>query len=254
MSARVPPGAARQLRVTLQILDPRWLVNRHSQFVVFAQGRSGSTLLGELLGAHPRVVYEGEILHHRVRFPRLWVHGRRARHPHHCYGFQVKSYQLRDDQGVHDAGRWLQTMHRAGWQVVHLRRENVVRHALSTIVAFSTGVFHSRDGAPSGERVVVDPEELLRHTEERALEGRLEARALADVPHLLVRYETDLLRPSARQATADQVFRRLGLPPARVSVDLRRIGADRLEDKIANAGELRARFAATPWADLLERP
>src|SRR4029079_12783870 len=61
--------------------------------VLFAQGRTGSTLFGELLDSHPQVTFAHEILRAKVPSTRLWVAGERRRIPARVYGLHVESLQ-----------------------------------------------------------------------------------------------------------------------------------------------------------------
>src|SRR4051812_11468170 len=87
----VPAGA--QARAYLGLLRRRPQRDQR-RFVVFAQGRTGSTLLVDLLRSSPGVHCDEEILDRPVRLPHLWIASRRAARPGTGYGFKVKIYQL----------------------------------------------------------------------------------------------------------------------------------------------------------------
>jgi LPS sulfotransferase NodH len=168
----------------------------------------------------------------------------------------VKVYQLTDAQGVASPQRWLSSMQHAGWKIIHLHRENLVRQALSTVIAFKRRGWHVRAGAAPqrGAPVDVRPEELQAALDQRLLARSMDASSLAGIEHVRVVYEQDLLDAGARQAAADRVFAHLGMPSAPVSVTLERTGADRLEDLVVSADELRAHFDGTEWRAWLDRP
>jgi hypothetical protein len=241
----------RGLTVYGRVLDPRWIVGGQRGLIVYAQGRSGTTLLGDLLDCHPEIVYEDEILHDPVRFPRAYVMAQRAQHPRSWYGFHVKPYQLSDDQHVADQGRWLRSMVRLGWRIVYLRRTNLVHQVLSNARALTAGAYEARQ---LGERlgpIEVDPQVILEHAHARERMWPIEERALAGLKHVALTYEEDLLVEEAWQRALDRVFDHLGLSRVPVSTNLRRLGADRLEDLVSNAGELRAALADTPYAHMV---
>src|SRR3954469_16063388 len=101
------------------------------RFLVFAQGRTGSTLLLDLLRSSPGVHCDEELLDRPVRSPHLWIAAHRAAQGAAAgYGFKVKIYQLTDAQGIADPGRWLGGMDRRGWSVIWLHRRNLLRHVL----------------------------------------------------------------------------------------------------------------------------
>lgn len=235
-----------------RIGDLRWLWGGGQRgVIVYAQGRSGSTLLGDLLGCHPEIVYEDEILYDPVRFPRAFVLAQRARHPRSWYAFHVKPYQLSEDQRVADQARWLRSMARLGWRIVHLRRTNLVHQVLSNARAQAAGTYHARHPGQRLGPIEVDPAAVLEHVGRRYRMWSIEDDALAGLRHVSLIYEDDLLPEDARQPALDRVFDHLGLPRVPVSTDLRRLGADHLEDLVANADELRAALADTPYAPMV---
>ena len=250
MSEFPPVGLRTQAITALRCLpvgdrpDPR-------KFVLFAQGRTGSTLLGELLGSHPQVVYADEILRARVRSTRLWVEGRRRRHPGKVFGFHVKIYQLTDVQGVRDPGRWLAGMHRHGWAVVALRRRNLLRHVLSNMAIAASGTVHDRGGSTRAGGLTVDPAELVHWIGVREGVGAAERRALAGVPHVALTYEDDLQDSDGWAAATGRVFAHLGLEPAPVTSSLRRTLPGPLEELIANYDEVASALRGTPYEQFL---
>jgi hypothetical protein len=245
-----PVSPARQVRSLLRLAtrpsaDPR-------KWLLFAQGRTGSTLLGELLGSHPDVVFADEILEARVRAPRLWVEGQRRRHPGAAFGFHVKIYQLTDVQGVRSPGDWLAAMHARGWRILALRRRNTLRHVLSNMTIAATGTVHDRTGAERSPALTVDPDDLLFWMRARTAVGAAEQEALSRVPHESFVYEDDLLDAGAWDATATRAFAHLGVPPAPVTVELRRRNAGRLEDLVANYREVAAVIRDSEFAEHLD--
>jgi LPS sulfotransferase NodH len=250
-----PPGAPAgvQVRGSLRALDLRWVTSERRRFLIFAQGRAGGTLLGTLLDDHPQVACEGEVLYRPVALPRVWCHAGRARHRGVVYGCRVKIYQLTAFQRVRDPGRWLRSMHRVGWQIVYLRRDNLLRQVLSGAVLSETGVFHRTVDDPTHPpRVRVDLETTLELLDVRASMLADEAAALRGLPHLELHYERDLLTAEAQGATMPRVFEFLGLDEHPVVSPLRRTGASRLVDQIENHDELAAALAGTPHAAFLD--
>jgi hypothetical protein len=247
----VPPvPVAREARTLLRLATRRRTDPR--KWLLFAQGRTGSTLFGELLGSHQEVVFADEILEARVRLPRLWVEGRRRRHPAKVFGFHVKIYQLTDVQGVADPGAWLARMHRSGWRVLALHRRNTLRHVLSNMTIAATGTVHDRTGDERSPALTVDPDELVHWMRVRTAVRDAEGAALAHVPHELFVYEDDLADSAAWTATTQRAFAHLGVAPAPVSVGLRRRNAGRLEDLVANYAEVAAAVRRTEFAEHLE--
>ena len=245
----VPPRAPLgvQVRGSLRALDPRWVAGERRRFLVFAQGRAGGTLLGTLLDDHPEIRCEGEVLYRPVALPRVWCHAGRARHRGVVFGCRVKIYQLTAFQRVRDVHGWLRSMHRVGWQIVYLRRDNLLRQVLSGAVLSETGVFHRTvDDPTAATRVRVDLPTTLELLDVRASILEDEADALRDLPHLELHYERDLLTPEAQAAAMPRAFEFLGLDDHPVRSRLRRTGAERLEDQVENYQELVDALTGTP--------
>ena len=74
------------------------------RFVVHSLGRSGSTLLTDLLAAHPQIECDGEILSHPVLIttPERLVRDRARLFPSKCYGFKMRPRHY-DDQHFNDS-------------------------------------------------------------------------------------------------------------------------------------------------------
>jgi LPS sulfotransferase NodH len=224
-----------------------------AKFVLFAQGRTGSTLLGDLLRSHPEVYFADEILAEPVRSTRYVAERMRWRHARHAVGFHVKIYQLSDVQGVTDAGSWLQGMHRHGWRLITLRRQNLLRQVLSNMTAQLTNRYEDRSGDGEFVRVRphINPDELLHWMGLRAAAGRDEAAALDGVPHLALSYEQDLQDASTWESTMKRVFGHLDLAPVPVVTNLRRQNEGELPSLIANYDEVKRAVTETEYARYL---
>jgi LPS sulfotransferase NodH len=225
-----------------------------AKFVLFAQGRTGSTLLGDLLRSHPEIYFADELLSSPVRSPRFASARTRWRHARHAVGFHVKIYQLSDVQGITDAGGWLRGMHGHGWRVIALRRENLLRQVLSNMTAQVTNRYEDRSRENEFVRVrpYVDPDELLHWIGVRAAVGADEAAALDGVPHLPLTYEHDLQDSSTWQPTMERAFAYLDLPPVQVATNLRRQNDGELSTLIANYDEVRRAVEPTEYARYLD--
>ncbi len=223
------------------------------RFVVQSLGRSGSTLLTDLLAAHPQIQCDGELLSHRllITTPARLVRDRARIFPTQCYGFKIRPRHYHD-QGISDPAAFLSAMHADGWQVVHLERRNLLRIALSWVANEQTRVVHRtvRDRSTVQRQHI--PVSMLQHQLARvARDVAVEQKALAGVPHHRMVYEDDLLATDTRQASMDRLFARFGLPPAPVSTKLVRLTSDRLEDFVENHDEVREALLGTEWERFL---
>jgi LPS sulfotransferase NodH len=231
------------------------------RFVIFAQGRTGSSLLAQLLDSHPRIRCEGELLARGHRFPPgrrrsalRYLEGRSAAFTGRAYGFKVKIYQLREDQEMSDPGAFLSALHARGWRILHLRRQDLLRQVLSNLVAEERGAWHLEEGDHEIPMtpLVVAPEVVLEGLARRRAHAADEEAALGGIPRLELVYERDLLDPARHQATADRVCAWLGLPAAPVRSRLRRINRGRLRELVANHEALVAALRGSDFTILLD--
>jgi len=213
-------------------------------FVVLTSGRSGSELLRSLVGAHPDVYHDVEILDRDVLFPRLWVASRRARHQDRAWGFKVKLQDLtRFQRPPVDPARFFAGLVDRDYAVIHLRRENVVLQALSVMRARATGEYHRGADAAVDPRRVIDCAELVRACGYQMDFLDRELEVLAGIDHLALTYETDLDDPAQHQATCDRFFDHLGLDRVPVTTDLTRTRPRSVADEIVNLDEVRQTLA-----------
>lgn len=220
-------------------------------FAVLTSGRSGSELLRELLGCHPAVFADLEILDRPVRFPRAWVSSRRLRHRRSVYGFKVKLQDLTRFQGV-EPEPFFAWLHDGGYRLIHLRRDNIVLQALSVVRARHSGEYHRLDAGGSTPRRVIDPDEVVAACGHQLDQQRREVQVLAPFPHHTVVYEPDLDDRARWQATADGLFEFLGLETVPVTARLGRTRGRSMELEIENWPDVRDALADAGYAAHLE--
>lgn len=220
------------------------------RFVVFGQSRSGSTFLRTLLDAHPDVTCEDEHYRGFTPFPYAFhrIVSRRSRTP--VWGFKLFVHHLERDQNI-DPRVFMKHLHEEGYTILYLRRENLVRHALSQFLRRASGVtYQTRRAAPT--RVTVDTQRFLDHLDERDYYWKRADAAVRDLPHQRISYERDLQPAEARLALMRSVFDRLGVAPVRVESELEQINTKRLRETVENYAELEAALRDTPFRAWLE--
>lgn len=217
---------------------------RPSRYIIYGQGRSGSTVLGSLLASHPQVEFADEILYRPVISTRLWARGLRNAARDRVWGFHVKPYQLTIQQDTPRPDRWIRRMVAEGWTLIYLERQDVVRQVISNAVASARGTYHALAGEElPAARPVVDIDAFLEVVRARLRMLDQDRAAVADLPHELVIYERDLRDPERHQATADRLFAALGVETTPVHTPLRRTSTEPWTD-IANWPEIVAALQA----------
>lgn len=211
-----------------------------TKFIIFGQGRTGSTLLVDLLNSSPDVYCDEELFFYKLHKPARYVSGKSRLCKAPVYGFKSKIYQISDVQQT-DPTVFMTRLHRNGWIIIHIERENLLRHSLSAVLAEQRQLYQSTSDEidlREHRSETVPVELLIGEMQQREYYRRKEAAVLQDLPHLHVSYERDLADPEKQQAAMDRIFAALGVPTVEVSTTLRKINSPQLRDDVENYDEM----------------
>jgi len=225
------------------------------RFVLFGRGRSGTTALVSMLDDVPALHCEGEVLFRPVLFPRRHVLGRCARSPGPGYGCKILSYQIRDLQTrVRRPETFLRELHHEhGFQILYLRRTNLLRHALSNIRARREQYQQKKgEAASTGRALHVDPQHVLAWMRQSEGLRNFEERVLEGLPYLSLTYEAHIRDAGHHQTTVDEVCAFLGVESAPVESSYQKVAPPSLREGIANYEEMAAALAETPYRSYLD--
>lgn len=212
------------------------------RFVIYGRARSGSTLLVELLQQVEDIHCRGEVLHFGVLGPRAHLDRLADLRRAPVHGCKLLSYQLVEVQRMRSVGSFMRGLAQDGTLVIHLTRGTLAQ-ATSLSVAQQTERYEAKRGERTGRAPVhLDPETFLQQVRMQLGLLQMERATLAGLPHMSVRYESDLLAPEAHQATVDRICGRLGARRAPVQSPLRKLLPARFEEAVANADELIGRL------------
>lgn len=230
------------------------------KFVLFAQGRSGSSLLSDLLNNHPEIRCDGEILNVRYRgkkhFPLYYVKTLAGTSEKPTYGFKVKIYQLFNNHNIlHqdlDPKDFLTELYNSGWKIIWLTRNNIFRQAVSNFVLEARGKPHHRsEGELAIPKITIDPEKLFRSMRGREEHTKHEQEILEAIDHLKIIYETDLLEN--REDALTKIFGYLEVQPYAVKSSHRRTSKNDLSQYIVNYEEIVDFLSRTEYERFLTR-
>ena len=230
--------------------------NTAKRFVIFCQGRTGSTLLCNLIHKHPAIYCDQEILS-KPRWRALhFVLGKRNRAQEvTLYGFKVKFYQLTNQQDI-APDRFVRTLSNRGWKVIYLWRRNVLRHSISGHMAAAKNLWHAKknsdDQKSKVEKAVhIDPDALLRDAYQRRIWLKKERSALEGINFFEINYEDDLLTQDDRARTLPQLFDFLGVVPKVFQPDTVRTSKKDLSEQISNYAEVVDCVEKSPFKHML---
>ena len=238
--------------------------------VMFHIGRSGSTVLADLLGQHPQLhwdneVYlpiflawergEGSIGDGNQIDPIQYLADRIDQADATRYGFEVKFFHLKLlGSSLANYLTCLPLLNVT--RVIVLKRKNYLRKIVSSLVAHHTGVFHRlAQEQPSLTRIVLDVERVRIDFEEKPLLAFLHdydrcfqklMRLVVDYPHLNLTYEEDIA-PDPRLGYR-RVCEFLGIAPRQPKIRYRRTTPYKLSEVLSNFAEVEQVLADTPFA------
>jgi LPS sulfotransferase NodH len=224
-----------------------------TKFVIFCGGRTGSTLLVSILNNHPSIQCEGELFQVPILFPQTFVNCRSALSEKHVYGFKLLTYQLLEFFNKRKPVEFLSALARMGFKIIYLRRENILRRAISNIYARQINEFHRLDTGKENDRQMITLDLDQLSTWLRWLENAeyIETDCLSHLSYLKLTYEKDLVREESHQDTLDRVVEYLDVPHAEVKASLRKITPDHLTEFIENYSELVSFVRNTPYESCL---
>lgn len=237
-----------------------WSDLPRTKYVVVTEARSGTGLLATLMSQHPDILVENEIFHRnitpRVRSPALYLKARSRKavsRNKSAYGFKLFYHHLVLNQSLSDARAraFIVDLHAQGWKIIYLRRNNILRRALSGISAKARNLLHIRD-QQTLEKVHIDGQQLMNWIALAERVMAIDEDIMAQVDHLLVEYETDLLNPADHPRTCSRIFKYLDLPDIAVGGSrLRKMSTEDLSRTIENYAEIQALLKDTQHAQSL---
>ncbi|GAF97348.1 unnamed protein product, partial [marine sediment metagenome] len=126
------------------------------------------------------------------------------------------------------------------WKIISLRRHNILRQAISDIVAKDRGAHHHRlsDGPLELDKMNIDCNKLINVIKWFEKLSAQESKILENLPHLSIIYEDDLLKTEHHQKTLDRIFDYLGIPSVPVKTQFVKITPNRLSDFVLNHKEI----------------
>lgn len=225
-----------------------------NKFVIFGRGRSGSTLLVNLLNSQDKVHCDYEILHDRLLFPRSYIDLCALRCKSRVYGFKLLSYQVRDVQPISDPEKFLFSLYENGYKFIYLTRSNLVAHALSNINASLKQKFHHRscEGELEYKPILVEIEEVFQRIQYSEELGEYEKKLLKKIPHISITYEENLLDRECHQKTVDKVLELFNLPSNPVKTNLVKLMPLELSKMVENYEELIQAIKKSKYAHFIK--
>lgn len=222
--------------------------NSNIKFVVFAQGRTGSSVLVDLLNSHPQIKCMGEILNPNFRignnsygymvwFPRWFINGLSKLNNAGSFGFKVKIYQIDKQPFIGSTREFMDYLEANNWKLIYLYRENVFEHALSTIVAEMTSTYHLKNEMKV-DKFKLDLDRLVYLMRERETFRNREVEELEGRSYFTIEYNNDLNENLERTLSDLQLY--LGCKHHKLNTNLKKIVPKDYNKLIENYEEVKS--------------
>jgi len=230
-----------------------------TNFIIFSQSRSGSSLLQELIDSHPEIKCEAEIFNldhgyvgHPIylkvwkKLPYSFIYYRRLRSVNELYGFKLFYDQLlRPARVIH-------ILHKMGWKIIYLKRNNIIRQVISEIIATDTAQWHRTEDDTMNERKFhISVDKFIAGIAGRLALRETESNILRTLPHFTLNYEESLENKADWQNSLNNVFQYLGVKEAFVQSKLRKMYDRPYSEMIQNHDELLEAIKNTKYSKLL---
>ena len=227
------------------------------RFILLADPRTGSVLLGDLLDSQPGVQCEGELLAMTPRRPVLALEGRSvlssARQRSQAYGLSVMGRHVRRYVETFGEPLFIDELRDRGWLIVRLCRRNLLLQSLSLIHGLRNQMHYRVDDFIEHAPMTVDPVEVI------GVMANLENDAgwISEVvpnPDVSIVYEDDLQEPESQQATLDRLAPYLGIELPKIATKIQRVNAPTTKARLSNFAEVEAVLRSTRFARFLDSP
>lgn len=226
------------------------------KLLIFAQGRSGSTLLESLLCSTGYFSKQGEplgIYNHVLAQPSRFLMGFAKLKKGQNFLCHTKIYHLiTPEVTFENPEKFVRTLHRKGWKVIFLERENTARQVISSHIADHRKVWHRVNEKEDHFEFTLDLGEFEKEVVQRLEFLKQENQIVAQIPHLKLSYEQDLLDLDKQAETTAKVLAFVGLPPKPASTHLRKTTERKLSDVLTNYREYKELLHKKGWDRFLD--
>ena len=224
--------------------------------ILFAQGRTGSTLLESLLCSTGHFRRNGELLNSKrngeILLPIPYICGLSNWKSYNNFIFHLKIYHLtKNRKRSVNPTQFIKTLYAKDWKVIYLRRKNAVKHTLSNIVAEHRGDYHKLDDTKEELKICIDCESFAARICERFRFEDAEKEVLSNIEYLEVVYEDDLENSETHQSTVNKILDYLSLEHREASTNHRKVNTLPLMKLISNYDEFVTCMQQHGWQNYL---
>lgn len=217
------------------------------RFVLFGTEFSGGRLMIDLLrrvadaryGPLPPTWTLEPLLEHHHFFPLRYIQRHEWACPHYLFGFKLSAVDLMVTHHMTEPYRFIELLYNRGYKIIHLQRQDLMRHGIAILKAQQPTSRH------------IDPQALIATLKQLDDQQIAEATIVAQVPHLTITYETDLIDPNIHAATAQRLCHFLSLKQRQQTQYPLKLVHQSLSDLVANYDEVHATLEHSDYAYVL---
>lgn len=217
------------------------------RFVLFGTDFSGGSLVIDLLrrvadaryGPLPPSWTVESLLKQRHFFPLRHIQRHQLACPDYAFGFSLSAVDLMITHHMSEPHRFMDLLHGQGYKVLRLQRRDLMRHGLAIL----------KSKQPNNRSV--NPADLITTLKQLDEQRIAEAAIVAQVPHLTITYETDLIDPNVHNTTAQRLCQFLDLKQRQRAYYPIKLVHQSISDLMDNFEEVRTALEKSDYAYVL---
>ena len=232
-------GYAREIKLNIEATK-KPLRSVEKKFLILSSGRSGSTLLENILASNPNIHCEGELLRGKNFNPKKVIQLSEQSSPNTIFGFKLLTYQLLEIQtAIPDKKNFLHYLVNNGYKIIYLERSNSLLQALSVLYAMQRNVWHyKQDTDVKTFKIKLNPEKLSNTVLDFEAFKVKEKQLLENIPYLYINYEEDLNPANQMPLTIANLSDFLELPLFQPDIRLKKVTPRQLSKYVSNYREI----------------
>lgn len=233
--------------------QPELTFTPQKRVLIFGLGRTGSTLLEDLLQSTGYFEAHGELFRpsEPLQLQPLDYFVEKASNCQKHFISHVKVYQMESVvQSELSKREFLEGLHQNGWQFIYLTRKNRLKHMLSSVRAQESSIYHTETVLPAFT-TTVDCYQFKHGVQQLEKWEAEELELLENLPYLKIDYERHLENGLSHASTIKTILDYLDLPHRPFQTKLKKVIRGELSAIITNYDEFAEEMRAVGYGNYL---
>lgn len=227
--------------------------NPQKRVLIFGMGRTGSTLLEDLLQSTGYFEAHGELFRpsEPLQSKPLDYFLEKANNCSKHFISHVKVYQMTSVvQSNLSKREFLEGLLENGWQFIYLKRRNRLKHLFSSVRAQESSIYHTEKILPAFT-TTVDCFQFKHGVKQLEKWEKEELELLENLPYLTIEYERHLENEISHPSTIQTILSYLDLPFRPCETKLKKVVRGELQSIISNYDEFAEEIRAAGYGEYL---